>query len=141
MENNLLEPGTYTMFGISSFLANTTKTEFEIKEVERVSVDMQIAYIRGKRKLVKIKLVPGEQFIFKGWDLPIRPDTEFNVWAGNACYNFVADTIEMAKDFIENKNVLETTFPMKVKCNFKSTKFANFMDKEAVRIYPELDEN
>lgn len=93
-----------TLVFISSMLATTVKREI----ITTRQVDGRQAYkARGKRKEYYLKL-DNEMLVFDGWQLPYKLDTDTNQFAGNSCYNFIAQNWGYLKTFIRDKNLNES---------------------------------
>lgn len=92
----------YTVVHIGEALAMTIRHEITITDTE----DEKYVYKeKGKRKEYYIN--PRNTFIFAGWGLPLRVDTDDEVRRivrGNACFNFVGDA-EVVRDYIDTKNL------------------------------------
>jgi len=95
----------YTIVNIDSMMALTHKREIEVVDFQPNKLDPAIQDVifkpRGKRKLYVLPLktrsyqyapiVNLDDAVFEGWDLPLHIDTEYNMYRGNACYNFVGE--------------------------------------------------
>lgn len=96
----LQEGKKYTIVIIDSGLAMTHRKEITFcgKMNERDTYKE-----KGKRTKYYLNLNKG--FIFEGWDIPIRVDTDTGTtMRGNACFNFVGDPI-VIKHWIDTKNL------------------------------------
>lgn len=133
-----LKPGKYTFISIGG-MAMTMKTEVEIT---LVTDEGNVIFKRpGKRKLFQFRPKVAENLVFAGWALPLKVDSDFRSFAGNACLNLRADSLEIAKDFVENKALFPVGDNLKGAMLFKTTYDAinspeNF-DNDTV-MYPEL---
>ncbi len=118
MENVLKVGEKYTIFGISEFMACTTKSEIKISQF---SDERPIFQNRGKGNCMKKKQyylnLNKDSLVFKGWDnQPFQLQEEINVdtgrgyttsqFTGNAMLNFVGDPAKV-KAFIEKENLNE----------------------------------
>lgn len=105
--------GQYTIYGISEFMACTTKNEIVIKGQDDRGY---IFSARGKRKkyyLTRSEKKDKDTVICEGWDLPLKIDSDIEIdtglfttksFSGNALLNFVG-TVEFVKEWIETKNL------------------------------------
>lgn len=95
-----VEGGKYTIVAINN-MAMSCRREITICG----EIDGKVTYkLRGKR--TQYFLDVGKGFVFEGWDLPLKVDTDskYGIMRGNACFNFVGnpDTI---RTLIDTKNL------------------------------------
>lgn len=96
--NNLTIGDKLTIIYVSDFLATTHRLEVTLKDKRP---DMLVLSERGKRKVFGRKLSDKWLIVLPGHNLPIKADTEFNSFCGNARFNLVAETPEILKSTLE----------------------------------------
>lgn len=108
----LIKGEKYTLIFVGEMSALTVKLEvtFESQEQRERYVNsglhtMLWFKVRGKRKIQGV-LMNKAFLVFKGWDLPLRVDTDGSSFRGNACLNFVGN-IDEIRAFIDAHNLNE----------------------------------
>lgn len=147
MQTKLLPNGKYTIIRISEWMATTTKDEIEVIGVSAATVNdktiaRNIYKSKGKRKQYLLDL-SRECIALPGWDLPVKVDTEFYSFSGNACFNLVGSSMAEVKYWIETKAVLPLTDQIKGKITFTPVEFfrqnrMSLFDEQEL-MYPEID--
>ena len=134
--NNVFEKDKkYTVFSISSFMANTCRAEIVVVELKE---GLPIFKFRGKRKLKRFMEMK-ELAVFEGWDIPLRSDADNygsngSIMRCNACFNFIGEA-GFVREYID-KHQLNPEFPKDKVLAVSGIE----TDKEEV-VYPELAEN
>lgn len=126
----------YTVISINEMLCSTQRNEIEITG----DFNGRTGYKhRGKRKEFYLKL-KSETLLFRGWDLPIKADTDSSAgFAGNACYNLVANSPEELKTFLHT-SLIDLTQDMKAKVFYISmTDFKAGKIHNGQLLYPEIE--
>ena len=102
-QKKLFEVGKkYTLYRMS-FLASTVMSEIKVTELDPEGNPVYQMRNGRKRLLLKLftrqyesaPLKPFSGAVFEGWDQPIKCDSETTTFRGNACFNFVADPLEV----------------------------------------------
>lgn len=111
-----------TVFSING-MAITSKIEATVK-----GKGGRLGYfgcLKGKRKM-RYLFPKSELIVFKGWNLPIKADSDTNMFCGNACFNFIAESPELLKEFILQNNLLEMDSNVKKRINYTDTTSAEY---------------
>ena len=103
--------GKYTIYRLNGF-AMTSKTEIIVKEIEDNKIIFSYARKRKRyilpftsKSYLTAPVLPFEGAIFKGWNQPIKCDSEIgSIMRGNACYNFYGTT-EDIKEWIKTSQL------------------------------------
>ena len=147
IDKKLFEKGLkFTVFSISSCLAMTTEAKIKTRGMKSQSGLPAVSYDKGRKMFSMPTMKNDDCLIFEGWDLPICSDGEMKptrkegsafesiVTRGNACLNLHAESKEVLKDYIENKNI--NPF-------FDSKELVVFSSKDGKEevLYPELCSN
>lgn len=135
--------GSYTIYRIGEMMAMTVKQEITVK---RFQGDDIVVYVnKGKRKEFGLRLksrayqsapeLPFMGMILKGWEQPIKCDTEktSGIMRGNACYNFMGKPEEIRKWIDENQ-----LNPFFEKCRVVAIEENVMGDAGETVVYPEL---
>ncbi len=135
----------YTVIGVGSMLAMTSKTEFKVKDLQEDGSPIFTLAPRGR----KLKLLPSdwktECLIFNGWDIELKIDADSEgtkdgvftskLMLGNACFNFMGSA-DFVKNYIEKYN-LNTNFS-KWESILAHGDLVTDKDEDATPVYPEV---
>lgn len=95
----------YTVVNIDSMLAMTHRVELTITDKACNKNGEPLFVYKQKGKRTEYYLQPKNGFIFEGWNVPFRVDTDGgSIMRGNACFNFVGDA-NVIRDWIDNRNL------------------------------------
>ena len=89
-----------TLVTINS-MALTIKSEIELIDYNGLFFVFKYKK-KGERYLLKLGKT---DLVFEGWNLPIIADTETNYYRGNACLNFLSESPEQLRGYIEKNNL------------------------------------
>ena len=132
---NLNTGDRITIIGVDSCMALTTKYEVEYQRPWVDDQDRIVVRSRGKRK--EILLAIKHQLVFKGWDIPVKTDSELygpggSVMRGNACINLMG-TPDDVRGYVEANNIK----PQAKKSHIVAISGPG-SDAAEVPVYPEL---
>lgn len=133
----------YTIISMNS-MAMTSKIEGIIVAVEE-NTGYENQYLkltfkqRGKRKLVYFTPKTKNTLIFRGYDLPLKVDSEFSHFCGNALINLVGFNPSEIKLYVEEKN-LNTSIDKAIIVCWKMLDSNDYSadEKEVSILYPEV---
>lgn len=125
-----------TVISISSFMAHTMRQEIEITGTQDEKVTFKL---RGKRKEFYFQ-PEHDNIILNGWDLPIKVDSDSSAgFAGNACYNLVAESPEALKAILA-ESLLPLDDTTKAKIFFISNEqFKNRDIHNGALLHPDIE--
>jgi hypothetical protein len=133
----------YTIISMNS-MAMTSKIEGIIVAIEE-NTGYEDQYLkltfkqRGKRKLVYFSPKTKNTLIFRGYDLPLKVNSEFNHFSGNALINLVGFDSSEIKLYVEEKNLNPSIDKAIIVCWKRlSEKDYSADEKEVSILYPEL---
>jgi hypothetical protein len=146
---NLTKGQKLTVIDISDGMANTIKGEITITEVlpepraVRFGEKTRVALYKPRGGRKEFYLDTGRStLVFEGWSLPIVPDFDIpraggsKSFCGNACLNLGAPSIDVLRDYIDNKN-LNDAFTEKAIVLF--VEVGSPCDGDGVLAYPDAD--
>ncbi len=136
----IITPGKYTSYCIGG-MATTVKLEIQIvtaKVLENGHTEIHYK-IGGKRAIHVDRIREDKHILIPCWGLQLKVDSDFSSFSGNACFNFVADSIDIVKDYIENKAITEATPNILGACLFTPTSKAGGFELDGELVYPEVE--
>lgn len=102
-ETGLKEGQKYTLFYIDEMMALTHRVELtavkvdEIESYAQYSNVLRVTFIQRRKRKASAMLLKESMIFLNGWDLPLKIDTDFNSYSGNALLNFVGEPQEIRK--------------------------------------------
>lgn len=120
MSNPLKAGQPITVIGCSD-MAVTFRREYTVKQpvAEPSPIGFRWKYAsvveRGKRKPYDLMVKPGSTLVLRGWNLPVRADSEGGSFRGNALINMIGN-VDTIRSLIENEAALPVTDEAKAVC-------------------------
>lgn len=102
-ETGLKEGQKYTLFYIDEMMALTHRVELttvkvdEIESYAQYSNVLRLVFVQRRKRNPGSMLLKESMIFLNGWDLPLKIDTDFNSYSGNALLNFVGEPQEIRK--------------------------------------------